>query len=254
MHRNIVVVFGLLLVDLLFLDYSQDVHWSLYVLLFLCFFSLEFYGAYFIHSGFHLKAICKIKTKEKIIALTFDDGPAPQTEKILEVLQEFNAKATFFCIGERIKGKENILIKIDQQGHLIGNHSHTHGFLFDFKTTNALLNDIQLCSENISSVIGKKPTFFRPPYGVTTPGIARAVKKLKLEVVGWNIRSLDTQIKDREKLLTRIKESLEPGSIVLLHDTVTGIEIVTKDLLIYLKEQNYKVVPLDQLIQKKSYV
>ena len=75
-----------------------------------------------------------------------------------------------------------------------------------------------------------------------------------MQVIGWNIRSLDTSIKDKQQVLSRIKERLEPGSIVLMHDTVTGMEIVLKELLIYLKEKNYTVVALDQLLQKKAYV
>jgi peptidoglycan/xylan/chitin deacetylase (PgdA/CDA1 family) len=243
----------LLLAGLIVLNGSYNVHWIFYVLLFLTFSFIEFYGAYFIHSNFHLKAICQVKTSEKLIALTFDDGPALQTEKVLEVLAEFDAKATFFCIGNRIKGKENILEKADAYGHIIGNHSYSHGFLFDLKNTKALVLDLQLADDEIKKAIGKSPAFFRPPYGVTTPGLARAGKKLNLKVIGWNIRSLDTSIQDKQKVLERIKERLEPGSIVLMHDTITGIEIVLKELLIYLKENNYKIVPLDILIQKKAY-
>jgi peptidoglycan/xylan/chitin deacetylase (PgdA/CDA1 family) len=75
-----------------------------------------------------------------------------------------------------------------------------------------------------------------------------------MDVIGWNIRSLDTSIKNPQKVLERVKERLQPGSILLMHDTVVGIEIVLKELLIYLEEQNYTVLALNQLIQKKAYV
>jgi len=238
---------------MVFLDKSYYIHWSLYLLLFLIFSGIEVYGACFIYSGFHLKAICKVKTTDKVIALTFDDGPASQTEKILDVLNEFNAKATFFFIGNRIKGNEEILKKIDAKGHLIGNHSYSHGNFFDLKNTRSLVNDLELANAEIKNAIGKTPSFFRPPYGVTTPGLARASKKLNFEVIGWNIRSLDTSIRDKQEVLSRIKDRLEPGSILLMHDTVAGIEIVLKELLNYLEEQKYKVVALNTLIEKQAY-
>ncbi len=252
-HRNIVVLFLLIVAGLIGLNKFHSIHWSIYVFLFLIFSFIEFYGAAFIHSNFHLSAICRANTQDKIIALTFDDGPALQTENVLRVLEETNTKATFFCIGNRIKGKEDILKKIDEAGHLIGNHSYSHGFLFDLKNTSSFVNDLELANAEIKKVIGKEPVFFRPPYGVTTPGLARATKKLNLEVIGWNIRSLDTSITDKQEILARIKERLKPGSIVLMHDTITGIEIVLKELLIHLKENNYTVVPLNTLIQKKAY-
>jgi len=252
-HRTIVVLFAVLLGTLIFFDNTYTIHWSSYLLLILVFSGIEFYGAYFIHSGFHLKAICSVETQDKIIALSFDDGPAAQTEKILDVLEEFDAKATFFCIGSRIQGKESILKKINSKGHLIGNHSYSHDFLFDLKNTRTFIKDLELCNAQIRDAIGKTPVFFRPPYGVSTPGLARAVKKMNFDVIGWNIRSLDTSIKDKQKVFSRIKERLQPGSILLMHDTVAGMEFVLKDLLIYLKEQNYKVMPLDQLIQKQAY-
>ena len=253
-HRNILLLLIISLAALILLNRTYAIHWSLYLLLFILFFSAEFYGAYFIHANFHLKAICGINTNEKVIALTFDDGPVALTEKVLEVLNEFDAKATFFCIGNRIGGKEDILRKADAQGHLIGNHSYSHSFMFDLKTKSQFVDDLQSCDGEIKKAIGKSPAFFRPPYGVTTPALAKAVKKLKYEVIGWNIRSLDTAIKDRSQLLSRIKTRIKPGAVLLLHDTTAGIEIVLKEVLLYLKENNYRVVPLDTLIQKKAYV
>ncbi|PBQ31194.1 polysaccharide deacetylase [Sphingobacteriaceae bacterium] len=252
-HRNILILFQIIFVALILLDIRYNVSWIIYVLTFLIFSLIEFYGAYFIHSNFHLTAVCKTETAEKIIALSFDDGPVDETEKVLKVLKEFDVKATFFCIGQRIAGKETILEKINSEGHLIGNHSYSHSFFFDFKTKSAFIKDLELCNNLVFKVIQKKPNFFRPPYGVTTPALSRATKTMNFDVIGWNIRSLDTSIQNKETVLQRIKDRLQPGSILLMHDTVTGIDLVLKQVLIHLKEQNYRVVPLDQLIQKKAY-
>jgi peptidoglycan-N-acetylglucosamine deacetylase len=252
-HFNIVVAFLVLLFGLLYLDQSHDLHWGWYLLLVLAFLGLEFYGAAFIQSNFHTKAICRVNTNEKVIALSFDDGPSDITLKMLQVLREKNVKATFFCIGNQIKGKEDILKKTLEDGHIIGNHSYSHGFLFDLKNTAGMVNDLELANTEFKRVIDKVPVFFRPPYGVTTPALARAVTKLKYQVIGWNIRSLDTKLKDPSLVLKRIKQRLVPGSIILLHDTMEGTEQVLRDLLMYLKEQNYQVRPLDELIKKQAY-
>lgn len=236
------------------LNYNYTFHWTYYLIPLFAFFSIEFYGAYFVHSGFHIKTICEVNTSENSVALSFDDGPiAIRTEKVLTVLKKFNVKATFFLIGNRIKGNESILMQMDKEGHLIGNHSYSHSFFFDLLNSKQMITDLQSGNEEIQKVIGKSPLFFRPPYGVTTPGLAKACKQLKFDVIGWNVRSLDTSIKNKEQLLQRVKQRIKPGSIILFHDTVDGIELVLEDVLNYLKEKNYSVIPLDKLIQKNAY-
>lgn len=254
-HRNTLIFFTALWAVLIALNFIYTVPWYLYVVSILFFLSIEFYGAYFVHSGFHINTINSVNTNEKVIAITFDDGPMPhRTEKVLDVLNKFNAKATFFCIGKSITGNEILLKKIDGAGHLIGNHSYSHSNLFDLMSTKQLIKDLQSGNEQIKKVIGKEALFFRPPFGVTTPFLAKACKKLNYDVIGWNIRSLDTTIKNKEKLVERVIKRIKPGSILLFHDTVDGAELVLEEILNYLKQNEYKVVELDKLIQKKAYV
>lgn len=253
-HRTTIVLFTALWIVMIGLSFIYTMHWYWFVISILFFLSIEFYGAYFVDSGFHINTISSVNTNEKVVALTFDDGPMPlRTEKVLDVLDKFNAKATFFCIGNRTTGNEILLKKIDEAGHLIGNHSYSHSNLFDLMNTKQMVSDLQSGNEEIKKVIGKAPLFFRPPYGVTTPSLAKACRKLNFEVIGWNIRSLDTTIKNKQKVVERVITRIKPGSILLFHDTVDGVELVLKDVLIYLKNNNYKVVELDQLIQKKAY-
>ena len=253
-HKNTVVVFIIILIGLIGLNHVYPIHWAWFVIASLFFLSVEFYGAYFVESGFHIKTISSIQTNEKIVAITFDDGPMQQrTETILTVLDKFNVKATFFCIGKRIEGNEKTLKQIDERGHLIGNHSYSHSNLFDLMTTKQLINDLENGNQEIKKVIGKTPLFFRPPYGVTTPALSRACKKLNFEVLGWNIRSFDTSIKNKDEVIERVIKRIKPGSILLFHDTVEGIEIVLEHILNYLKQNNYTVVELDKLIQRKAY-
>jgi peptidoglycan/xylan/chitin deacetylase (PgdA/CDA1 family) len=253
-HRTTSVLFAIILVVLVALDFTYRVHWYWYALLLSTFLSIEFYGAYFVHSNFHIKTICKVNTNDKIVALTFDDGPMRErTDKILNLLSQFNVKATFFCIGNRIKGNEDLVNKIHEQGHLIGNHSYSHSNLFDLKNTKQMLSDLEEGNNEIKRVIGKKPLFFRPPYGVTTPSLARASKKIGYEVIGWNVRSFDTTIKDKQQLVERVTSRIQPGSILLFHDTVDNLEMALEEILQDLKRKEYRVVELDKLIQRKAY-
>lgn len=219
----------------------------------LLFIAIEIYGAATISSGFHFYSICRADTQEKIVALTFDDGPDKETtEKILSVLKGHQVKATFFCIGKNIIGNECQLQKINTEGHLIGNHSSTHSNTFDIKGTSAIIEEINLCNTAIEKVISKKPLLFRPPYGVSTPPLGRAIKNTGMTSIGWSIRSLDTA-KSAEKALERIKKQLHPGAIILLHDGVPENEKLVRNLLVYLAENNYKVVPLDLLLNIQAY-
>ena len=253
-HRTTLILFTALWTILIALSFIYTVHWYWFLVSILLFLSIEFYGAYFVDSGFHINTISSVNTSKKTVALTFDDGPMPgRTEKVLNVLNKFNAKATFFCIGNRITGNEILLNKIDGAGHLIGNHSYSHSNVFDLMNTKQMVSDLQSGNEEIKKAIGKTPLFFRPPYGVTTPSLAKACRKLNFDVIGWNIRSLDTTTKNKQKVVERVITRIKPGSILLFHDTVDGVELVLEEVLVYLKNNNYKVVELDQLIQKKAY-
>lgn len=252
-HHYIAPLFILLFALPFTVDYFSTLPWIYFFIITILFLGFEFYGASNIQSNFHLKAICSIEANEKTIALTFDDGPSTETLAILDVLKEFNYKATFFCIGKHVAGREDILQRIHSDGHTIGNHSFSHGFFFDLKTTGGFITELLKASESIRKVIGKTPLLFRPPYGVTTPALSRAIKKLNYTTIGWNIRSLDTAIKDKNQVLQRIKNRLKPGSIILLHDTISGNALLLKELLTFLKTENYSVVSLESLINKKAY-
>ncbi len=252
-HFNIVTLFLLALFVLLYQDQTTVVPIWWYVLIVVLFLCIEFNGAAYIQSGFHINAVCKINTSENVVALSFDDGPHSNTEKILEVLDKHQVKATFFCIGKNIVGQEHLVKKTFAAGHTLGNHSFSHGHFFDLKNTNAMEEDLVKAEERIKKEIGKKPLYFRPPYGVTTPALAKAIKKLNYHCIGWSIRSLDTKGEKYEVVLERIQKKLKPGSIILLHDTMDGTAELTDQLLSWLKEKNYKVVSLPDMLKKPAY-
>ncbi|PKB15933.1 polysaccharide deacetylase family protein [Flavobacterium sp. 5] len=217
-------------------------------------FLIVFIGSSFIGSNYHVKTYCSNPlVTEKKIALTFDDGPNEMTLFVLDVLKKYNAKATFFCIGKNIETYPAILEKVIQQGHTIGNHSYSHSSAFDFYNKDQVITEIEKTDKLIASVLGKKTTLFRPPFGVTNPSIRKALTVTNHKTIGWNIRSLDGIIKNEKFLLERLIKRIKPGGIVLLHDTSIQTVHVLEQLLSFLGKNNYSVVSLEELLNIKAY-
>lgn len=207
-----------------------------------------------IQSNFYLKAICHGETEKKQIALTFDDGPDLKiTPQVLALLKKHNLLATFFLIGHKISGQEAIVQQIDAEGHLIGNHSFSHSVQFDFKWTHWVRKELQETEQLIFKCIGKKVRYFRPPFGVTNPNIGKAARLENYQVIGWNVRPYDAVTNDKALILKRIKDGLQPGSIILLHDVKPLIIEVLEELIPYLQQEGYEVIALDQLINESAY-
>lgn len=222
--------------------------------IFLCLLSmLSFlvYASYSIRSGIYLRAFCGKPTTEKIVSLTFDDGPDPvQTPKVLQILKEYQVTACFFCIGQKVKGNEALLKRMVAEGHTIGNHSYTHSGRFPLYRLSKMKKDLQTCQYALEQVTSQPITFFRPPFGVTNPTIAKAIRQLGYIPIGWNIRTMDTCQKDTSRILRRIRKRLTPGSIILLHDRMPDSDQLVREILDLLKEQGYTVVGVEQLRDK----
>ena len=201
----------------------------------------------------YIQTLCKSDTKANKIAITFDDGPdSDYTPEVLKILDDYNVKATFFCIGNHIKENQKLLEEIDLKGHLIGNHTWSHERWFDLYPSDKMRKDIEKTNGLIFETIGKKTMLFRPPYGVTNPALKRAIKGSNFHTIGWSIRSLDT-INSTKKTIQRVKKQLSPGSIILFHDNREHIAEILKTFLEYAKSQSYEIVPLDELLNIKAY-
>jgi peptidoglycan/xylan/chitin deacetylase (PgdA/CDA1 family) len=223
-----------------FFIFQSSFHLSYwYLIIWIILFAIiQFFGAYFIGLNFHLKSINSLNTNEKKVLLTFDDGPHSNTVKVLEVLKKHNVKGLFFIIGKNIQGKEFILNQIVAEGHQIGNHSFSHHYWIDVWTTKKVTEDFATCQKLIESYQANTK-FFRPPYGVTNPNIAKAIKALELQSIGWNVRSYDTSIKEVEKIKQRIISKLKPGAIILLHDRLDFMPELLDSLVPAIKEKGY---------------
>lgn len=211
-------------------------------------------GSGLVWTGYHIKTYCKNPAENnKIVAITFDDGPTPETLKVLDLLRQYNAKGTFFCIGKQIEKYPEIFKQVLAEGHTVGNHTYTHLPTNGFAQKAQWLQELKLTDELILINSGRKAKFFRPPYGVTTPYMAQALKATGHKVIGWNIRSLDAVIKDETTIFNRIKTRLKPGSIILLHDTSQKSVNVLEQLLVLLQQNNYEAVTVDRLLNIPAY-
>lgn len=204
--------------------------------------SLTIQSDFFIQSFSGLK-----KTQSKVVSLTFDDGPHPATLSLLDLLDKYQVKATFFCIGKQIEKHPEIFQKILVRGHSVGNHTYTHSPVIGFLSSASIQREIQH-TDNLFKQYGAHSCGFRPPFGVLNPHIAQAVKTLGQQVIGWNVRSLDTCISDEKKLFHRVQKRIQPGSVVLFHDTSLKTVNVVEQLLLFLKAENYTLITIDKML------
>ena len=243
-HKIISIFFLLLVIALIVFGY----YWIL-VFVLIIWLGLISWGAFDIRLGYFIPTINSVKTKNNKIAITFDDGPTEFTPEFLDLLSKYDAKATFFCIGKQIEKHPEILDRIYKEGHQIGNHSYSHHKSFGFFSSKKVKKEIQKTDTLIEQITTKKNQYFRPPFGVTNPHIAKAIKQTKHKVIGWNIRSLDTVIEDENKILERITKKLQSGSIILLHDTSDKSLRVLEQLLLTLQQKNFQSVTVEKLVE-----
>lgn len=213
------------------------------IIVFLSLLIYLFYASYYIGSGVYLKAQCKVPVKEKTVFLSFDDGPSAYTTRVLDVLKRHNAKAIFFLIGENAEKNPELVKAIVAEGHVIGNHSFCHKGTFPLMSSKQIAEDIKHCNQTLTDITGKTPNLFRPPFGVTNPLIASGLKKtgIPFKTIGWDVRSFDTMGGDTDKILNRITDQIEPGSIVLLHDRMEFSAELLDKLLIHLKTEGWRI-------------
>lgn len=169
--------------------------------------------------------IWHINTLEKVIYLTFDDGPTPKiTRYTLDVLAKFNAKATFFCIGANIKKYPNIFKEIIKEKHTIGNHTQHHLKGWSTKTTDYLL-DIKTCKTTINSQLINNSfidtNLLRPPYGKITPKQGKILRAEGYKIVMWDILSFDWDTSvTPQHCLQHVISNAKEGSIIVFHDSI----------------------------------
>lgn len=187
------------------------------------------------------------------VALSFDDGPAESTLEILDILDRYEAKAAFFCIGRNIEKNPDIFREIVNRGHIVGNHTFTHTRKMGFLKTERIITEIRRCDEVAEKVAGVKMKFFRPPFGIINPKTKRALEQTGHRVIGWNVRPYDAITSSPEVIINRITRKLKKGDLILLHDNMNKTAIILEQLLVILKRQKFDIVRPDKLFEINAY-
>ena len=157
-------------------------------------------------------------TNQKVVALTFDDGPySPYTEKVLKVLKEKDVRATFFVVGENALAQPELVRQIKSDGHLIGTHTQHHKDLLRLDKKE-VRDEMMMGVESIRKITGETPQFIRPPHGFKDYEVIEQAESLGLKVVNWDIIPRDWTNPGTEKIVSRVTENVKPGSVILLHD------------------------------------
>jgi peptidoglycan/xylan/chitin deacetylase (PgdA/CDA1 family) len=151
------------------------------------------------------------------VALTFDDGPAEDTERILDSLAALNARATFFLIGLQVERHPAVARRIVSEGHEVGNHSYSHP-IFLYRSAGETRRQLERTQDIIADTTGVRPRWSRPPCGVRTPAYFRASRDLGLRTVQWTVAGFDWKPRSAHQIVGDVVRHLAPGSIVLLHD------------------------------------
>jgi peptidoglycan/xylan/chitin deacetylase (PgdA/CDA1 family) len=253
-YRNTVILFFVVLAGFLLAVIYLPVNMALYIGTGIAFLSLLVAGSISIRRGFYVKSYWAGDRKGKKVAFSFDDGPdSNHTPVVLDLLKQQGVQAAFFVVGNKVEINSEIIRRIDQEGHILGGHSFSHHFFFDLFPAPQITNELELTEELIMKITGKRMKWFRPPYGVTNPVLARVVRKLGYYVIGWSLKSKDTVIVDSQELLERLQKKVRAGDLILFHDTKPVLSKVLPSFITFLKSEKYQIVRPDQLLNLEAY-
>jgi peptidoglycan-N-acetylglucosamine deacetylase len=196
----------------------------------------------------------KLSQGQKVIALTFDDGPWPEsTAQVLDILRENNVKGTFFVVGQNIKNYPELLKRVAAEGHVIGNHTWHHRY--HFMNPQVAAYEVANTTDLIYKVAGVKTNLFRPPGGIMNNGVAAYARNSQYAIIMWSSDSADYSHPSVPKLINNVFRLAKPGGIVLMHDgggdrsqTVQALpEIIAK-----FRNQGYTFVTVPELLEMQE--
>jgi len=194
-----------------------------------------------------------VKREEKTIALSFDAAwGSDKTERILQILRENDVTATFFLVGMWVDKNEDLVKKIDEEGLCIGTHSNTHPDFTKLSTTQ-MQNELSISIKKIQNITGKKVTLFRAPYGGYNNAVMSVAESLDLQVIQWDVDSLDWKGISGEKISSNILTKVKNGSIILCHNNADHILDALPSVISTLKMRGYTFSRIDDIIFKDGY-
>lgn len=200
-------------------------------------------------SYFDASGILDTTKKQKLVALTFDDGPSQNTDTILDALEKYDAKATFFVVGTQAEYYTDQLKREADLGMEIGNHTYEHQTL-KYQDADTIVYQLNKNDEVINNLCGVTPTIMRPTGGGVDETVAKSVTKPMIE---WNIDTLDWETKDVESTYDTVLSNVSDGSIVLMHDLYEATAEAAVQIIPALKEEGYKMVTVSELAEAYGY-
>lgn len=185
-------------------------------------------------------------TGNKVIALTFDDGPGPYTEKLLDILDKYDAKATFFLIGSKVSGQASVVRSIQARGHQLGNHSWSHPELPKL-SVDQIAGEIDRTNEAIRQATGVKPSILRPPYGAVNGVVLEQLRLRNMSSILWSVDTRDWADRNSQIVCSRAVAGARPGAVILMHDIHQTSVNAVPCILSSLKQQGYSFVTIQRL-------
>jgi len=207
------------------------------------------------NSSWHKNLVYRLPTNDKVVALTYDDGPHPVfTPQILEILDKYQIKATFFMIGSRMERYPGIVKEVLQRGHSIANHTYTHPRDIEVNTAPQIIRELELCGQVIERMTGNRSYLFRPPRGQVDSTVFTIARKQGYQTILWTVSADHHDAPTPELMAKRVSMLIKPGGIILAHDgtfssrwkDVKATPLIIDSLL----KQGYRFITLPELLTK----
>lgn len=194
-----------------------------------------------------------VDTPEKKVAISFDAAwGADHTEDLLTILKKYDVKTTFFLVGFWVDKYPEMVKRIDEEGHEIGNHSSKHPHMSEL-SKEQIVEELSKTSNKIEAITNKKVILFRPPFGDYNNRLIVTSRELGLQVIQWDVDSLDYKDYGSDAIVKRVLSKVKNGSIVLFHNNATYTEDALPVILENLQKEGYRIVPISELIYKENY-
>ena len=203
----------------------------------------------------------RIQTQQKIVALTFDDGPDPVfTPQVLKLLDEYQVKATFFLLGRQAEAYPDLVRRIKARGHTLGNHSFSHAFNLSLMPREEIRREILKAQEVLFRITGEYPTLFRSPMGWVSEDLIAVCQELNLPIINGSIKAGDVSLPGTEHIISAVLDWVQAGDIIILHDaggfgfyrdrtqTLQALPVILETL----KERGYRFVTVPELLSGPS--
>ncbi len=222
--------------------------------------AIAYHATYGVRSQWFGRTVWRGSSQTSAVALTFDDGPSEDTERILDVLASHGLSATFFMIGRNVERYPQTARRVAAAGHAIGNHSYSHP-IFLYQTPRATRQELEQTQAVISETAGVRPRLVRPPCGVRTPAYFRAARSLGLRTVQWDVAGFDWKRRSGKRIARAVLQRVQAGSIILLHDgdsdgkhdrreTVAALTLIIEGL----SARGLRVAPLSELLAEEIQI